>query len=251
MWEKRHHKRYTVDVMDINGSMVLADDVKILDISLSGICLKADRRLNIGCCHVLNIEDKRKALNVKGRIIWSLLGEKKDGKPGEIIPIYTAGMKFTDITQKNKKEIAEFIAVHFNNGHKGTEVSDEQKKEVSKNVNVYKISGLRIFIKAKINAPGEPALNRNRNFRVKELSHTDMLIESKYPLEMESRLDMEILIPENKTISVIGCVASCCTKKDKDSVNYDIGIEFLDIPEKDFELLSGLVFLHDHIDGGT
>jgi len=33
-----------------------------------------------------------------------------------------------------------------------------------------------------------------------------MLIESKQPLEMESKLDMEILLPENKTIS--GDIAS-------------------------------------------
>ncbi|MFZ3138694.1 MAG: PilZ domain-containing protein [Thermodesulfovibrionales bacterium] len=251
MWDRRQYKRFTDDVMDMYGKMVLADDVKILDISLSGISLKADRRLNIACNHMLNIEDKGNILTVKGRVIWSLLSENKDGKQGEIVPIYTAGMNFTDITKKKKKEIAEFIAAHFNNGHKGSDVSDEQKKEVYKQVNVSKISGLRIFIKANINAPGELILNRNKNFRVKELSPTDMLIESKQPLEMESKLDMEILLPEYKTISVLGCVASCCTNKDKDSVNYDIGIEFLDMPEKDWELLSGFIFLYDHIDEGT
>jgi len=251
MWDKRQYKRFTVDVMDMHGKMVLADDVKILDISLSGISLKADRRLNIGCNHMLNIEDKGNILTVKGKVIWSLLSENKDGKHGEIVPIYTAGMKFADITKKKKKEIAEFIAAHFNNGHEGSNFSDEQKKEGHKQVNVSKISGLRIFIKANINAPGELILNRNKNFRVKELSSTDMLMESKQPLEMESRLDMEILLPEHKPISVLGCVASCCTKKDKDSVNYDIGIEFLDMPEKDWELLSGFIFLYDHIDEGT
>jgi hypothetical protein len=251
MWDKRQYKRFTIDVIDMHGKMVLADNVQILDISLSGISLKADRRLNIGCNHVLNIADKDNILNVKGKVIWSLLGENKDGKYGEIIPIYTAGMKFTDITKKKKKEIAEFMAAHFNNSHKGSDASDEQKKAVHKQVSVSKISGLRIFIKANINPPGELILNRNKNFRVKELSSTDMLIESKEPLEMESRLDMEILLPENKTISVLGCVASCCTKKDKDSLNYDIGIEFLDMPEKDWELLSGFIFLYDHIDEGT
>jgi hypothetical protein len=178
MWDKRQYKRFT-DVIDMHGKMVLADDVKILDISLSGISLKADRRLNIGCNYMLNIADKGNPLTVKGKVIWSLLGENKDGKRGEIIPIYTAGMKFTDITKKKKKEITEFIAARFNNGHKGLNVSDEQKKEVHEQVNVSKISGLRIFIKANINAPGELVLNRNKNFRVKELTSTDMLMESK------------------------------------------------------------------------
>ena len=192
MWDSRQHKRFTVDVIDMHGKMVLANDVKILDISLSGISLKADRRLNIGCNHMLNIEDKDNILTVKGKVIWSLLSENKEGKHGEIVPIYTAGIKFTDITKEKKKEIAEFIAAHFNNSHKGSDASHEQNKEVHKHVNVSKISGLRIFIKANISAPGELILNRNKNFRVKELSPNDMLIESKQPLQMESKLDMEI-----------------------------------------------------------
>ena len=89
MLDKRQYKRFTVDVMDMHSKMVLADDVKILDISLSGISLKADRRLNIGCNHMLNIEDKGNILTVKGKVIWSLLSENKDGKHGEIVPIYT------------------------------------------------------------------------------------------------------------------------------------------------------------------
>ena len=45
MWDSRQYKRFTVDVMDMHGKMVLANDVKILDISLSGISLKAEYRL--------------------------------------------------------------------------------------------------------------------------------------------------------------------------------------------------------------
>ena len=49
MWDKIQYKRFAVDVKDMYSKIVLANDVKILDISLSGISMKADRRLNLGC----------------------------------------------------------------------------------------------------------------------------------------------------------------------------------------------------------
>ncbi len=46
--ERRSFPRFTVDIMDIHGKMLFTNDVKILDISMGGVLLKADRRLNIG-----------------------------------------------------------------------------------------------------------------------------------------------------------------------------------------------------------
>ena len=48
MEERRRHKRFSVDILEISGKMVLARYVKILDISIGGVSFKADRRLHIG-----------------------------------------------------------------------------------------------------------------------------------------------------------------------------------------------------------
>jgi hypothetical protein len=94
----------------MQGKMVLADTVRILDISRSGIALKADRRLNLGCTYIMSISTWNTILNVKGTVIWSLLSENKPGTRNDIVPVYTAGMKFTDVSQKKGKEIDAFIA---------------------------------------------------------------------------------------------------------------------------------------------
>jgi hypothetical protein len=49
MQDKRRHKRNILTLIDTHSRMVFANDVRILDMSLSGVSLKADRRMNIGC----------------------------------------------------------------------------------------------------------------------------------------------------------------------------------------------------------
>ncbi len=248
MWSRRRYRRFTVDNINMRGRMVFANDVRILNISLNGVSFVADRRLNIGCNYVLNMMHKVRDLNIKGIVIWSFLSDCKKGLHNEIIPMYTAGMKFTDVTKKKEKDIADFLVSDFTDDHNKTDFIEDSVKEVHKRVNVYRLSGLRIFIEAHKNAPEETMLNYNENFRVKELSLTDMLLECKKPLEIESRLNIKILLPEGKTIGVVGCVASCCMLKNMIPALYNIGIDFLDMSEKDWEILNGFIFLYDYSD---
>lgn len=75
MEERRRHKRFSVDILEISGKMVLARYVKILDISIGGVSFKADRRLHIGHEYTLKILGKGKELSVKGIVMRSLLSE--------------------------------------------------------------------------------------------------------------------------------------------------------------------------------
>ena len=43
----RKHKRFKLDVMDLDSKISLVGKVEIIDMSLGGIALKADRKLNI------------------------------------------------------------------------------------------------------------------------------------------------------------------------------------------------------------
>ena len=99
--ERRSFPRFTVDIMDIHGKMLFANDVKILDISMGGVLLKADRRLNIGRDYTMKLESKGKILNVQGTVVRSMLSESRKDEKGEIVPIYTAGMHLS-ISQMKK-----------------------------------------------------------------------------------------------------------------------------------------------------
>jgi hypothetical protein len=70
-----------------------------------------------------------------------------------------------------------------------------------------------------------------------------MLIESSHSLEAESTVPMEIISPEDKSIIFQGRVASCLQKKGEDLMHYDIGIDFVNMTEKDREILNEIIRL--------
>ncbi len=110
MQERRQHKRFAVEHMKINGEMPLATDVKIMDLSMNGILVKADKRLNIGNKYSLKIGYKGKVLSVKVTVVRCLLVESVKDANGNVKPVYRAGMQFTDVPNEKIEEIIEFIA---------------------------------------------------------------------------------------------------------------------------------------------
>ncbi len=105
MQEVRRYERFSVDKDEINSSMVLAGHVQVLDMSEGGISLKADIRLNIGRQYTLTIKNKLNVLTVKGIIVWSSLTENKEDAKGNIVPIYKAGLQFTNVSREAINEI--------------------------------------------------------------------------------------------------------------------------------------------------
>ena len=105
MQEKRRYERFSVGDDELNSSMALADHVQVLDISEDGLSLKADLRLNIGRQYTLTIKTERGVSTAKGIIVWSSLIENKEDAKGNIVPIYKAGLQFTNISREAINEI--------------------------------------------------------------------------------------------------------------------------------------------------
>ena len=237
MINKRQQERYKLTLIDTHTKLVFANDVRILDMSLSGVSLKADRRMNIGCNYMVTIDDEGRVLNIKCKVIWSALSGYKGNTREENIPIYTAGMDFTGISSEKQKEIEDFIK-----RHQEKDSTKEYKEEIDKPLDAYILNDVPLNISIK--NPEDYILNKNY-YRAKKLSLTGMMIECRKALEIESRLNMEITFPEGISINVKGYVASCCMIKNKDSEHYNIGIEFIDMYEKEIELLKSFMLFYN------
>jgi hypothetical protein len=223
MNEKRQHNRYIVDDMEISGQMLFATEVKVINISISGISIKADRRLDIGKEYSLKLGETDNIFSLKGNVVWSSISETKKNSRGDLVPIYTAGLKFSNVITDRLMEIITFI--------------EEHKKDQE-----HRLSGLRFSI----NVPGKAILKVPSNYKVVKISMGGMLIKSREPLDIESRFPMEISLPEDSPINFIGRVASCSLIEDDEPVgHYDIGIAFMEMPEKDGVRLKKFIdFLH-------
>lgn len=223
MEEKRRDKRFLVDIMEITGRMVLSTYVKIFDISIGGISFKANRRLNMGGEYSLKMESKGGNLTVKGIIVRSSLSGSIKDHIGNVVPVYAAGMQFTDTSEEKIKEIEAFI---INN-----------MKDADKQVDLHGTSGRRLYVRVFIENPEHSVLKVDEKYKVKNISLGGMLIESEHALELERAVSLEIYFVEDNSLKVTGRVVSCIMITDREPMHYNIGIEFMEMPGEDRDSL--------------
>jgi Tfp pilus assembly protein PilZ len=231
MRSERKNKRYKIDSMGIKSRMVLAKYVKILNISIGGVAVQTDKRMTVGSQYTLKIESKGKTLNVKGVVVWSVLAESIRDTRHNIIPIYTAGMKFTDTSPEKTGEIVDFIEAH--------------KRDIDKKIDLHGPSGLRLHVRIHIEAPERAILDFQEVHPVQNLSPGRMLMESEHSFEMGSKLPMEIALSESEIIRVAGRVVSYILMKDDALEHYNVGIEFSDMSAKDRKILKAFLLAHN------
>ncbi len=222
MQDKRRHKRFKLDVIEINGKMSLADKVKIIDISLGGIAIKADRRLNIGREYMVRLEDKGKSIDVRGVVVRSELSGIEERGKDERVSIYTAGMLFKD---GQSSKISQFL----------NSIEQHRKKEVPVTID------RRLSVRFNITAPGEQTLSFPAQFKVKEISLSGMLIRTDQMLVQGSVIPMGLSLNADDHVNFNGRVASCRSTELQGQTHYEIGVAFSDLTDKDRALIKTFI----------
>jgi|WetSurSiteA1Bulk_404760.scaffolds.fasta_scaffold01873_6 hypothetical protein len=234
MPERRPHKRYAVDLLDVTSALIDANDMEILDISQKGISLRAGRRLNIAETYTLKIKSKDTLLTLQGTVIWSRISQIRKKLHSETIPMYTAGMEFVDVSNEKRMEIIHFIETHKQNNE--TPVVQENNRK-------------RRTMRLHVDMPEEAfILNQAESHKVKQLSFSGARIRSKHPMKVNTSIPMMISLSEEKFILFQGRIASCLLIRDAYPKAYDIGIEFTELSEQEREILAEFIRLLDTID---
>jgi len=198
---KRRYPRFIVE--GVQGKMVFASQVEILNLSLGGVAIKADRRLNIGGEYTLKLELAGETLDIKGLVVWSVMsGLRRSGEDG--VPEYSAGLRFKDIFTERLLRLMAFIDHH--------KVFEE-----------HRVGGMRF----RIDAPGKALLDSPEQYRVKLISRSGMLIETQHSLELDHVYPMEITPPDADAIRFDGRVASIAGVGGESSGQFELGIEFM------------------------
>ncbi len=222
MQDKRRHKRFRLDLMEINGKIILANKVEILDISLGGVALKTDRRLNVGKEYLIKLGDKGKSIDVKGIIVRCELSKIEERSSGQRVSIYTAGMMFKDVSPDT---IADFL----------NSIEKHKKEQVPVMVD------RRLEVRFYITTPWEQTLSFPAQFKVKEISLSGMLIQTEEALGIESMIPMGLSLKADNPVNFIGRVASCRMAGDTGQAPYEIGVEFTDLTDEDRTLLQAFI----------
>jgi curved DNA-binding protein CbpA/Tfp pilus assembly protein PilZ len=107
--ERRKHKRLQTGHLNLMSEMPSAREVTIINISMSGVLIKTDRRFNIGQTYVIKIGYKEKKVFMKAAVAWACLLQSTEDAPGNMTPFYIAGMQFIETVNKTLEDIINSI----------------------------------------------------------------------------------------------------------------------------------------------
>lgn len=223
---KRRHRRFSVDVMDITGKAVFATEVLIHDISITGVSLITGRKLDMGTEYSLRILDNDLDLAIPGTVIWRAVNESAGARAEHAHLKYTAGMQFAGLQQETMASLIRFIE------------SNIQEKLTQ--VKVHEMSGLRYNVRFNLDTKESAVLNVAETYRVIKLSLGGLLIESSHSLESDARIHMGITITGYMSLSFTGRIVSCIVSPDNPSC-FEVGIEFIGMPEPDRVMLKEFI----------
>lgn len=213
--KKRKHKRYPVD--GLHGNMLLASDVNIINLSLGGAAIEAEKRLNIGREYTLKLEGGKEPLALKGVVVWSVISRSRQTAKGDSVPVYTAGLQFKEIFDEKARSLMDFL---------------DSKRTPGEG----RLSGLRFLIESK-----QPAvLNYPFNYRVKNISADGMEIETDQDFNPREVFMMELFLDEMVPVSLSGRVASC-REIAGDANAYQVDIKFLSMSDEHRVMLEEFV----------
>jgi PilZ domain len=211
--DKRQYKRYKLELVEVSGKMSLADKVEILDVSLGGVSLRVDRRLNPGREYVLKLGDKAKSFDLKCIVVRSELSGCEEKINGERTMIYRAGMRFNE---SSARQIADFF----------------QSIKLIKKETVPSESDRRLDIRFQIQTPGEKILNYPAQFKVKDVSLKGIRIQTDVSLTLQSVIPMGLALHDDNFVNFNGRVVSTRMIEEQGEARYDIGVELLDLSEE-------------------
>ena len=224
-WTRRY-ERFAVEDMALQAKTLFATEIELLDVSMTGACIIAKKSLKTGDQHLLKLHNKEMAFTLQGVVVWVTFGGSVKNVREEAVPVYRAGVMFKNISSDKLVKLKDFMRTF--GIPDGEKVLDE-----------YPPTALRF----RINATEGAVLYYYKTSPVKKISLSGMLMEGYNGIKLEWRAPMALFLPNgNAPLKFRGRVASCIEIPGRRSKHYDIGVEFLDMPEDDRLRLSE--FLH-------
>jgi len=210
--EKRKHKRYLV--AGVHGNVLYPSDLEVLNISIDGAAVETSKRLDLNREYTLRIKYKGTILNLRGRVVWSVLGYRENKDSKEIIPVYRAGIRFTDTLHEKTNILLNFI--------------EENKIRTFEK----RLGGLRF----EIVTSEDVKIDYPYKYNVEKISLSGMLVETEYPFELNARFNLQIFLNSN-VLNIVGRIVNCAEIKSESGTKYEVGIEFVEMPDGDRKLL--------------
>jgi len=214
--DHRRNKRYSVD--GIRGNVLYTSDIDVLNISLDGVAVETTRRLELNREYTFKVRYKNNSMDLKGQVVWAVLISKERKDTRAFVPVYRAGIRFSNLSSEKACLLQEFI--------------EENKVRMLEP----RLDGVRF----RIATSADVKVELPRRYEVRRVSLSGMLIETEYPLDLDSQHGIELFLNE-EIMNFTGRVAYCETTATDKGSKYDIGVEFIEMSDSDRKALRGFL----------
>jgi hypothetical protein len=217
MEERRNNHRYAVQ--DVRGTILLSNEARILNMSLTGMAVETDTRLRLGRTYSLKLQhDGDLAVPLMGTVAWCQLRQAKPPSGGEGQIVYVSGLQFEGVLTDKAHEVMAFL--------KSAAVVSVQTRVCGR---------FRARFEDTIN------LNTEYEFEVKKISLTGMLIVTDLVAEQNSLFDMEVQLDDGvcRARGRVAYVRPASPRRTEGAV--ELGVEFTSISEADRALLMSFI----------
>lgn len=211
MIEKRAHPRHAVADMGIHAKTLFNVEVEILDMSMSGASIRTTKRLEIGSEYLFKIAHRDNVISVKGSIVRAALTGSRRLSETETVPVYTAGVEFSEMNTDKAAPLREFIASKM-----------EELREL-------RLSGVRL----RIDDPGKVVLSHIETCVVKDLSLGGLRIETHEEPSGEAPFHLELLLPGHDAPVCSAARVAFWRSIAEAPQHFTVGVEFTGISEED------------------
>lgn len=210
--EKRRHPRF--DVSEVHGSLQVAMDVHVQNLSVSGMAVETSARLTVGRSYRFKLKNGDRLLPLVGTVAWSYLHRTRRNESGEVEPVYRAGIRFEDVLTDNAKALIELL---------------EERAVVKLDK--------RIFGRFPVPAVDGVEVDSEGRFSVRRLSLSGMLIEADVVPERGEVLHAEIDLGQGPMRVKLRVVTEELLENGDGTQAARLGVEFVDLSPDQYTLL--------------
>ncbi len=203
---QRRHRRY--EVHDVHGALLFRTQVKVRNLSVSGLALETPERLQLGRTYAIRLAGDDDAVDVSGTIRWCRLASARAANGGEPQAVYEAGLAFEGVFSEMAKGLLGFLEHHV--------VLAPHQRLTGR----FRAEALR---------PAE--LEARYGFEVLKLSLSGMLVRTTLEASLGDSFPLELSLRDG-VVPLLGRVAFF--QRDdavKGEVATKLGLEFVDVSE--------------------
>lgn len=213
--QRRRFRRHDVD--DVHGSVLFRLELKVLNLSLSGIAVESTEQLKLGKVYSIRLGGEPNVVQVASTVRWChLVGTRRLGANGEFVNVYRVGLTFAEAISSESARLVDFMEKHV--------VLSVQK---------------RLYGRFKVDSEIPAAISSRYDFEVVKLSLSGMLVKSDFVPAVDSRCEMELRIGE-QACEVTGRIVRA-ERASEPSTTTELGVEFVGSSDEQSRLVRELI----------